>query len=431
MYGSRTISVPYHKGHMELHVPEAALAGILTSPFSEAQGVPDPGELVRQALRKPIGSPPLSELARGKKRILIVTSDHTRPVPSHITLPVLTEELLNASPEAEITILIATGLHRATTPEEQAAKFGSDMLKKFRFVVHNAFDPEQMQFVKILPSGARFEVNRLALETDLLITEGFIEPHFFAGFSGGRKSILPGISSAVSVSENHSARAIAHPLARGGTLKGNPIHEDMVDAARAVHVAFTLNVALNSRKEIIGVFAGDLEAAHEAGCAFVSRMCSVPPVKGDIVVTSNGGYPLDQNLYQCPKSISTAAECANDGAVLIIAASCVDGYGGEHFRELITWGTPQEIQDRLLAIPPEQTIPEQWCAQIYARIMLHHEIIVVSEFLTEEQARRANMRHAATLDEALAMAQAIKGQNAPVVVIPDGMSVIISQQEEV
>ena len=210
-------------------------------------------------------------------------------------------------------------------------------------------------------------------------------------------------------------------------LKGNPIHEDMVDAARAVNVAFTLNVALNSRKEIIGAFAGDLEAAHEAGCAFVSRMCSVPPIKGDIVVTSNGGYPLDQNLYQCPKSISTAVDCANDGAVIIIAASCVDGYGGEHFRELITRGTPQEIQDYLLAIPPDKTIPEQWCAQIYARIMLRHEIIVVSDHLTAEQAGHANMRHADTLDEALAMAQDIKGRDAQVVVIPDGMSVISSQ----
>lgn len=314
----RTVSVPYYKGHMELHVPQEVLAGVLTSPFADSQGVPDPSELVRQALRSPIGSAPLAELARGKKNILVVTSDHTRPVPSHITLPILTEELLQASPEAEITVLIATGLHRATTPEEQAVKFGSAMLEKFRFVVHDAFDQEQMRFVKILPSGARFEVNRLALETDMLVTEGFIEPHFFAGFSGGRKSILPGISSAVSVSENHSARAIAHPLARGGMLKGNPIHEDMVDAARAVNVTFTLNVALNSRKEIIGAFAGELEAAHEEGCAFVSRMCSVPPIKGDIVVTSNGGYPLDQNLYQCPKSISTAADCANDGAVIIM-----------------------------------------------------------------------------------------------------------------
>lgn len=423
----RTVSVPYYKGHMELHVPQEVLAGVLTSPFADSQGVPNPSELVRQALRSPIGSAPLAELARGKKNILVVTSDHTRPVPSHITLPILTEELLQASPEAEITVLIATGLHRATTPEEQAVKFGSAMLEKFRFVVHDAFDQEQMRFVKILPSGARFEVNRLALETDMLVTEGFIEPHFFAGFSGGRKSILPGISSAVSVSENHSARAIAHPLARGGMLKGNPIHEDMVDAARAVNVAFTLNVALNSRKEIIGAFAGELEAAHEAGCAFVSRMCSVPPIKGDIVVTSNGGYPLDQNLYQCPKSISTAADCANDGAVIIIAASCVDGYGGEHFRELITRGTPQEIQDYLLAIPPDKTIPEQWCAQIYARIMLSHEIIVVSDHLTAEQAERANMRHADTLNEALAMAQDIKGRDAQVVVIPDGMSVIISQ----
>ena len=426
MKSIQTISVPYGKSNMELHVDSKNLHAVLTSSFSHATSPIPADEIIRDAIHNPISSPALSELAAGKKNILIVTSDHTRPMPSRVTLPILTGELLKASPEAQITILIATGLHRAPTQDELNEKFGTELLRRFKFVVHDAFASEEMCFVKTLRSGTRFEVNRLAVETELLITEGFIEPHFFAGFSGGRKSILPGISSAVSISENHSALAINHPSSRCGILDGNPIHEDMVEAARSVNVAFSLNVALNGHKEIIAAFAGDLVEAHKAGCAYVSELCTVPRKTGDIVITTNGGYPLDQNLYQCPKSISTAAECANEGAVIIVAASCMDGYGGEYFRELITFGKPEDILAYLLSIPPSETIPEQWCAQIFARIMLHCRIIVVTDHMSSDELAAANMLHATTLDEALELAIQIKGVNARVVVIPDGISTIVS-----
>lgn len=417
------IWIPYGTGRIPVHVAEENLAAVVEAPISAAaEG--DQEELVRRAMEAPIGSRRLSELAQGKRKVLIVTSDHTRSVPSRITLPILTQEILAGQADAEITVLIATGLHRAMTQAELIDKFSREMVERFPFVSHNAFDSAAMEFVCVLPSGARFEVNRLALEADLVVTEGFIEPHFFAGFSGGRKSILPGISSRTSVVENHSFRALDHENARSGVLKGNPINEDMVAAARSVGVAFTLNVALNADKKIIGAFAGDLEEAHEAGCRFVRELSGAKRVKGDIVVTSNGGYPLDQNLYQCPKSISTAAEYAEEGGVLILAASCMDGIGGTYFEKLMTMGKPEQILEYLRGLPPRETIPEQWCAQVFARIMLCHPVILVSEHLPPGAAERVNMRQADDLDQALEMAYQLTGRQAKVVVIPDGVSVI-------
>ena len=183
--------------------------------------------------------------------------------------------------------------------------FGDAIVDHETIAINNAFDPTQFAHVCTLPSGADFNVNKLALDCDLLITEGFIEPHFFAGFSGGRKSILPGICSQETVNENHSYRAIASPYANTGVLKHNPIHEDMVYAARKVNVQFILNVALNGEKKVIAAWAGDLEKAHEQGVAFIREWSQAPDITGDIVVTSNGGYPLDKNLYQSPKAVAT------------------------------------------------------------------------------------------------------------------------------
>ena len=278
-----------------------------------------------------------------------------------------------------------------------------------------------------LPSGAEFCVNRLAVECDLLVTEGFIEPHFFAGFSGGRKSILPGICSEKTVNANHCFQAIASPHAKTGVLDGNPIHLDMVAAARRVNVQFILNVALGEQKQVIAAFAGDLEQAHLAGTQFIRDWSQCPAVEGDIVITSNGGYPLDQNLYQSPKAVATAEACCREGGVIIMCCSCADGIGGVHFEKLITMGTPEEIDAYLSTIPPQQTIPEQWCAQIYARILHKRSVILVTDNLTPEQVRGANMIPAATPDEALALAYEMVGADARVVVIPDGVAVLACQ----
>ena len=420
----KTFSIPYYTSSLPLHVDEKNLKAVLTSRTDSYDAGKTEAELVCDALAHPIGTPRLRELAKGKHTVVIVTSDHTRAVPSKLTLPILLEEIRAGSPDADITILIATGLHRPTTEEEQRRMFGDEIVDHEKIAVNKAFEDNDFEYVCGLPSGAELWVNKLALHCDLLITEGFIEPHFFAGFSGGRKSILPGICNAATVNENHSYKAIASPYAATGVLEHNPIHEDMVYAARKVNVQFIMNVALNAEKKVIAAFAGDLEQAHAEGVAFVRSLAQCPSIEGDIVITSNGGYPLDQNLYQSPKAVATAEACCRDGGVIIMCASCCDGMGGTHFEKLIVRGTVDEIDSYLSTIPPKETIPEMWCAQIFSRILKKHKVILVTTYLDHEMVRKANMIPASSPDEALEMAYQMMGRDAEVVVIPDGVAVL-------
>lgn len=421
--------IPYGTKTLPLHVAGENLKAVLSPKLQQREMCRDEAELVQRALAQPIGTPRLCELARGKTNVVIVTSDHTRAMPSRITLPLLLGEIRRGNPAAQITILIATGLHRATTEQEQRRMFGDEIVDRERIAVNNAFCKEDFVSCGRLPSGAELCVNRIAAECDLLVTEGFIEPHFFAGFSGGRKSILPGICSEKTVNENHSFRAIASPHAKAGVLDGNPIHRDMVEAARRVGVQFILNVALDPQKRIAAAFAGDLEQAHAQGVRFIRGQYGCRAKTGDIVVTSNGGYPLDQNLYQSPKAAATAEACCREGGVIILCCSCSDGVGGEHFEKLIGLGSPEQIEAYLSAIPPQETIPEQWCAQIYARILKKHSVILVTDGLSAQQVRRANMVPASSPDEALALAYAMVGKAAQVVVIPDGVNVLTEENE--
>lgn len=420
----KTIPIPYYTSTLNLHVDEENLKAVLTAKMHGFHAEKTQEQLVLDALEHPVGSPRLRELARDKQKIVIVTSDHTRAVPSKITLPLLLKEIRSGNPQADITILIATGLHRPTTEEEQRRMFGDEIVDHEKIAINNAFDPEQFVELCTLPSGAVFQVNKLAAQCDLLMTEGFVEPHFFAGFSGGRKSILPGVCSERTVNENHSYKAVSHPRSNSGMLKDNPIHADMLCAAKAVNVQFIFNVALDGEKKIVAAWAGDLEKAHEAGVAFIRQWSQCPVVTGDIVVTSNGGYPLDQNLYQSPKAMATAEACAGEDGVIIMCCSCCDGMGGAHFGEILQRGTPDEIDRYLSEIPPQKTIPEQWCAQVCVRVLRKHQVILVTTFLDHDEVRRANMIPASTPDEALEIAYRLKGNHARVVVIPDGVSVL-------
>lgn len=420
----RTIPIPYYTSTLALHVEEENLKAVLTAKMHGFHAEKSQEQLVLDALEHPVDSPRLRTLAEGKRKIVIVTSDHTRAVPSKITLPLLLKEIRSGNPDADITILIATGLHRPTTEEEQRRMFGDAIVDHEKIAINNAFAPEQFVELCTLPSGAVFQVNRLAAECDLLVTEGFVEPHFFAGFSGGRKSILPGICSERTVNENHSYKAVSHPRSNSGMLKDNPIHADMLCAAKAVNVQFIFNVALDGEKKIVAAWAGDLEKAHEAGVAFIRQWSQCPVVTGDIVITSNGGYPLDQNLYQSPKAMATAEACAGEDGVIIMCCSCCDGMGGAHFGQLIQRGTPDEIDRYLSSIPPEKTIPEQWCTQVCVRVLRKHPVILVTTFLSHDEVRKANMIPASTPDEALEIAYRLKGEQASVVVIPDGVSVL-------
>lgn len=421
------IHIPYAKTHLVLEVSDNRLLGVLESKAHHFVPEKSQEELVRQALHNPIASPRLRELVRGKKKIVIIASDHTRPVPTRIIAPAMLAEIREGNPAAEVTFLIATGFHRPMSPEELENKFGPELLKAEKIVMHDCRDEKSMIKIGQLPSGGDIVINKLAMEADLLIAEGFIEPHFFAGFSGGRKSVLPGIVSRVTVLANHCSEFIAHENARAGVLDGNPLHVDMLSAASQAKLAFILNVVIDADKKIIRAFAGDMEAAHLEGCRFVKDLASVQAVPADIVVTSNGGYPLDQNIYQAVKGMSAAEATCKPGGVIIIAAACNDGHGGQAFYDWFRDAKDgaAEVMCKILEIGREATVADQWEAQIAARIQLKHPTIIVSDECDHEVIENMYFKSARTLTEAMAMAEAIMGENATVTVIPDGVSVII------
>lgn len=424
----KTVKIPYSRGHVTLDIPEKNLLGILESQAHGFKVEKDEQTIVRDALANPIDSPRLRELAKGKEKIVVITSDHTRPVPSKITLPIILEEIREGNPDADITILIATGFHRPTTEEEMIDKFGEGIVKNEKLVNHFSGKDEDMADFGILPSGGELWLNKLAKEADLLISEGFIEPHFFAGFSGGRKSVLPGIAARRTVLANHCSKFIASDHARAGLLDNNPLHIDMMFAAEAAELAFIFNVVIDSDKKIIHAVAGNRVTAHRQGCDFMKDLASIDAKPADIVITSNGGYPLDQNIYQAVKGMTAAEASAKEDGVIIIAAACNDGHGGEDFYQTFLKSEgPQDVMDMIMKIPMEETIPDQWESQILARILINHKVILVTDQCDPQMIEDMYMIHASTLEEALEKAFEIKGQDASVTVIPDGVSVIVNK----
>ena len=423
------ISLPYGKGSVELEVEERRLVGVLRSGIHGYRPPKSAEELVRESIENPVGSPRLRDLAAGKRRIVVIASDHTRPVPSRVIMPQMLAEIRSGNPEAEVAILVATGLHRTTTREELAAKFGDAIVAGERIVVHDCDDASNLVGLGTLPSGGSLVVNRLAAEADLLVAEGFIEPHFFAGFSGGRKSVLPGIASRETVMYNHNAGFIAHPKARTGVLEGNPIHEDMLFAARAAKLAFVVNVVVDASHQPIFSVAGDCEAAHRAGREFLASKCTVDAVPADIAVSTNGGYPLDQNIYQSVKGMTAAEATVKPGGVIVMFAKASDGHGGESLHR--TFRDEPDVANMMrtfLSRRPEETVVDQWQSQILARILLKARVVFVSS-CDDQLVRDMHMIPAHGAAEAMEIATALAGgPGSTVAVVPDGVSVIVSEQ---
>ncbi len=417
------IEIPYGKGFLRLTVPESRLAGVLT-PEHEGSAA-DEAALVRTALEAPVASPHLAELSRGKARVLVITSDHTRPMPSRVTLPPLLDEIRAGSPGAEIRVLVATGTHRPMTDTEMRARFGDDFVARETIINHRcAEDP--MVFKGTLPSGGELWLNALVDWADLIVSEGFIEPHFFAGFSGGRKSVLPGIAARKTVLYNHNAAFLQSPHAVQGTLDGNPLHRDMLFAAGAVKLAFILNVVLDGDKRIAAAFAGDPEAAHAAGCEACMARTRVRRVEADIAVTSNGGYPLDQNVYQSVKGMTAGEACVRPGGVIILCAALGDGAGGEAFyRWLADAESPEALAGAIARVPAEETTEDQWEAQILARVLLRATVIFVTGEENRALIEAMHMTWAGDLEMAMRMTEGIVGEDARVAVIPDGVGVVV------
>lgn len=420
------IKIPYAKDYKTINLDESRIKGILSSKAEEFLTGKTQEEIVRDALNKPFGAQKLSILAEKARKILLITSDHTRPVPSKITLPILLKEIRSLNPDVKVKILIATGFHRATSLEEMAGKFGTRLVEQEDIINHDSRNKDNMLFKGILPSGGELWLNSLVDWADLVVAEGFIEPHFFAGFSGGRKSILPGIAAEKTVLANHCSKFIASSDARAGKLTDNPIHKDMLFAAEAAKLAFILNVVIDSQKKIINAFAGHFRNAHEKGCEFVQKLAEVEAAEADIVITSNGGYPLDQNIYQAVKGMTAAEACVRKNGVIIIAAACNDGHGGEEFyRWFSKASTPEEVVKRISSIPQDETVADQWEAQILARILTKAKVIMVSDECSSSLIRDMHMTYAADLEQALQIAERQVGKNAEITVIPDGVGVIV------
>ncbi len=420
------IKIPYSNRLLEVEIPDQNLVGILESKAHTYHASGSQEEIVNKALDHPIGSATLEELVQGRKNMVIITSDHTRPVPSKVTMPILLKRIRKANPDIDIKILIATGFHRPDTTEELIHKFGQEIADHEVIINHLSEDENSVVRVGTLPSGGELWLNKLAMETELLISEGFIEPHFFAGFSGGRKSVLPGVASAKTVMANHCSEFIASEYARTGVIYNNPIHKDMLYAARQAKLAFILNVVIDSEKNIINAFAGDSEQAHAEGCKFVMDLASVKAVKADIAITSNGGYPLDQNVYQSVKGMTAAEAVCKEGGVIIMVSACNDGHGGKSFYEnMANAKSPEEVLNRVMKTERNETIPDQWEFQILARILKKHTVILVSDLCDPEMIKKMHMQHAYTFEEALKRAFEIKGSDADITVIPDGVGVVV------
>ena len=412
------LRIPYGKTGMTVEIPEdRVIRSRIDELSSDRPGI----ELVREAMEAPIGSPRLRELAKGKKTACLIVSDHTRPVPSRDIVPLMLKEMREGNPDIDITILVATGLHRESSLQELTAKLGEDIVKSEKIVVHDGHIPENNVEIGVLPSGSHLVIDKIAYEAELLVSEGFIEPHMFAGFSGGRKSILPGICDAETIRANHCGKIIADPNSRIGKLDGNPVNIDMETAAAMAGLDFIVNVIIDADKKTVAAFAGHYKEAHRAGCEFLRKYCEVDPLPADIVITTNGGAPLDQNLYQTAKGLIPGEAMVKQGGTIIICAEMADGIGGELFRkQLMSFTDPEKYFNECIAVPQYETELDQWESQIMARIMMKARIIYVTRPEMKETVEELGFGYARDVDEALAIA----GPGS-VTVIPDGISIVV------
>lgn len=420
------IKLPYGTENLEVEIPEERINEILISKLNHFKPAFSESELVQLALENPIGSQRLKDMAKGKNKIVIIASDHTRPVPSKIIMPLLLNEIRKGNPNADITILIATGCHRGTTKDELVDKFGHDIVENEKIYIHDCDDENMLVNVSVLPSGGQLIINKLAVEADLLVSEGFIEPHFFAGFSGGRKSVLPGVASRATVMYNHNAEFIENDKCRSGILEGNPIHKDMIYAAKTVGLDFIINVVINSEKEVIHAVAGDFDLAHIEGCSFINKYCRISAVPSDIVIATNGGYPLDQNIYQAVKGMTAAEATVKEGGVIIMVAKSNDGHGGEQFYNSFKEEKDiDKLLESFLSNPRENTIEDQWESQILARILKKAKVIYVSD-TSDDIVSDFQMIPVNSVEKAIAKADEILAKkDSKITIIPDGVSVVI------
>ncbi len=416
------VNLAYGRTGLEVELPDDLTTAIEPT---YVPGLPDQEGAIRNALRNPLGGgPTLRRLVKPGQTVAISVCDVTRPMPSRTLLPVLLRELTHV-PSDQITIMIATGTHRPNTPEELDEMLGPDIAGSYRVVNHSAFDSETLEYVGESSSGIPVWLDKAWLEADVRITTGFVEPHFFAGFSGGPKMVAPGLAGFDTIMQLHNAERIAHPMATWGVTHGNPVHDDVRDIAAMTGVDFSVDVTINRNRKITSVYAGDLFKAHEAASRSAkSTAMQQVDMPFDVVVTTNSGYPLDLNLYQAVKGMSAAAQIVKEGGTIICAAECSDGIPdhGQYKKLLTMRDSPEALLDMILT--DGHNVHDQWQVQLQAQIQMRASVYLKSGYLSPEQVREAHLTPIDSIEDTVAEALRQNGNGARVCVLPEGPQTI-------
>ncbi|MGW2347342.1 nickel-dependent lactate racemase [Actinacidiphila glaucinigra] len=396
----------------------------VVEPVHHAAAADQPAVL-RAALRDPVAGPPLRERVRPGQTVAISACDGTRPQPRHLMIPAVLDELDGVVRREDVVILVATGTHRGNDESELRAMFGDDIVDTVRIVNHDARDAGQLTWMGRHGNGVPVWLNREWVEADVRITTGFVEPHFFAGFSGGPKLVAPGLAALETVLVLHDAARIGDPRATWGVTRGNPVHDDVRAIAQATGVTFALDVVLNRDKDVVAAFGGDLLPMHAAATATAARM-AMRPVEApfDVVVTTNSGHPLDQNLYQAVKGMSAAYQVVRPGGTIVCAAECRDGFPdhGAYRRVLASAPSPQALFAEITA--RAETVPDQWQVQIQARIQSGSRVIMHTSFLSDAELATAHLEQTHDISATVAEALAAAGPDARLCVLPEGPQTI-------
>lgn len=406
--------LPYDKTEVCARIPTRSLLGLIQP--KETQGVSDPNKEISRALREPIGSKPLKELVSPGNTVAIVVDDYTRPPPTQLMITQLFKELNRLKiKDEDITVIFGCGTHRAVKPEEAKTILGEEIINRVKTISHDSRSKDQT-YIGTTKHGTKVAINRAFTEADIRILTGDIEMHYFAGFGGGRKSVLPAISSEDTIRHNHGM--ILNPNARTNILSENPIHEDMVEAAKLAKVDFILNVVTNNRGEIVKAFAGDLEKAFYKGVNLVEEMCKVTiDRRADIVVISPGGHPADIDLYQAYKAIDNNLASVKRGGVIVLVAECPEGYGNEVFYDwMIKF---QDLKSMEKEIKKRFKIGGHK-AYYLLKALQKAQIILVSTMPDYYAVNVFKLRSARALNDALQEALKMVGKNPKVWVIPHG-----------
>ena len=405
----------YGKNGLEITVPDANILAVGMP--AEPSPVESVSELLAKSLREPISSLPLPELCRGRKTACIVVSDKTRPVPNDILLPPLLDKL--DARHIKTTILIACGMHSPTEGAELEALLGQGVMGRCEIVNHRGGDDRELRSVG-KSHDVEILINRRYVEADLRILTGFIEPHFMAGFSGGRKAVCPGIAGLQTMRYAHSPDLLESPLATVGVIDGNPLNEFLLDAARLAGVDFIVNVTLNRDKEITGIFSGGLEDAHRAGAAFCAKHSRIGlPAEADIVVTTGGGFPLDQDLYQTVKGMVSALPAVKHGGTIIIASACSKGIGSDHFREML-FAMEDGLSFLALLRKPGFFRVDQWEVEELVKVLRKARVSLYSEGISREEQQRCHVLPLESAEHGISEALSRYGSNATITVLPSG-----------